>query len=72
MYFSTQTVKNAGCPGSHQYAFANNQPNSQAMYSLLLAAYLSQKPIFVSVTGLCMSGFPVADSVQMKNAGIPE
>lgn len=71
MYFSAVTVKNSGCPGSHQYAFVHNASNSQAMYSLLLAAYISQKPISVSVTGECLSGFPKVDSVQLKNTNIP-
>ncbi len=71
MYFSTQNMQNSGCPGSHQYAFAHNASNSQAMYSLLLAAYLSQKPIHLSVTGECLGGFPKVDSVQFKNSDIP-
>lgn len=71
MYFSTEVVKNSGCPGAHQYAFANNAPNSQAIYSLLLAAYLSQKPISVAATGECLLGFPKVDAVQLKNSNIP-
>lgn len=67
--FSTETNINiSGCTEENVGYFINESNSaSDRIYSLLLAAYFTGKPIAISTTGQCISGRPEINAVQLKD-----
>jgi len=72
IYFTTDTqIKNASCTSNSGYTFDENNSNSERIYSMLLAAYLSKTPISIYTTNDCLAGRPKVDAIQVKDSGVP-
>lgn len=56
-----------GCENRFGYFAKPNQDNTDRMYSLLLAAYIANKPVAVFTTGSCLNGRPEVNAVQFKD-----
>lgn len=68
--FSTEKNLNiAGCQENYGYNVKEDASNSNRIYSTLLAAYASGKPVAIYITGVCLNGRPEVNAVQIKETG---
>ena len=71
-HFSTEIHKSlaSNCDGGMGYVFNDNGAGTNRGYSLLMAAYLSGKPINVYLTGQCSAlGRPLVSNVEFSDTG---
>lgn len=72
MYLSTSTqIAVEGCTVNNAgYTYSEAATNSDKIYSLLLSAYVSKKPVTIYVTGQCLSNRSEINAVQYKDDGV--
>jgi hypothetical protein len=65
--FSTEVnVKVQGCNDGLGYVVKDDATNSNRIYTILLAAYASGKPVSIYVSGLCIMERPEVNAVQIR------
>jgi len=66
-FFSTEKHAHVeGCNNSYGYNVSSEKDNSERQYSLLMAAYMSGKPVAIATTGECLEGRPEVNGVQIR------
>ena len=71
LYFNTEVQHEiAGCNNS-TYIYVGIGKHGDRMLSVLLAAYLSQKPVSIYLVGGCLHAQPEVNAVQMKESNLP-
>lgn len=71
MYFTTETQHQVNGCNNSTYTYAGSDKHGDRILSILLAAYLSQKPVAIYLTGACLQAQPEVNAVQMKEIGVP-
>ncbi|MCL6270754.1 hypothetical protein M3P05_12550 [Sansalvadorimonas sp. 2012CJ34-2] len=68
--FSTEKQINVnGCDNRFGYDVNENLKSSDRIYSLLLTAYTTGKPVAIYITGNCLGGRPEVNAVQFTDTG---
>jgi len=71
LYFTTEIQHEVNGCNNTTYTYSGDGKHGDRILSILMAAYLSQKPVAIYLNGTCLHAQPEVDAVQMKETGVP-